>query len=273
MQAIILCGGEGTRLRSVIGERQKTMTEVGSEPFLVNVIKYLKKYKITNVIFATGYKSNEVRSYFGDTYYFGVEVNYSEEKVALGTGGAIRNCLDKMKYDYALVLNGDTLFQADLSALEKDFLKADADMAIACKEVSDKSRYGSIKISYSGERTRGNKDIGVIESFNEKVEKADDKGSNNEILNIENINNEKTIKNNKNVYDLVINGGIYIIKRSLIETIPEGVKSSLEKDLIPKWLADGKLIVAEVDDARFIDIGTPDSLQEFKERKEEFQEL
>ena len=77
----------------------------------------------------------------------------------------------------------------------------------------------------------------------------------------------------RNIYDLVINGGIYIMKKSLIETIPEGVKSSLEKDLIPNWIKEGKLITAEVSDARFIDIGTPDSLQEFKERKEEFQEL
>ena len=80
MQAIILCGGQGTRLRSVIGEKQKTMTEVDNEPFLVDVIKYLKGYKITNVIFATGYKSDEVRNYFGNKYFFGVEVNYAEEK-------------------------------------------------------------------------------------------------------------------------------------------------------------------------------------------------
>ena len=64
MQGIILCGGLGTRLRSVIGEKQKTMTDTGGEPFLVNVVKYLKSYKITNVIFATGYKSEEVRNFF-----------------------------------------------------------------------------------------------------------------------------------------------------------------------------------------------------------------
>ena len=261
MQAIILCGGEGSRLRSVIGERQKTMTEVGQEPFLLNVIKHLKKYKITNVIFATGYKSHEVKDYFGNNYFFGVEVHYSEEKIALGTGGAIRNCLDKMKYDYALVLNGDTLFKADLKKLEENFLKSNADMTIACKEIDDKSRYGSIKISYSGVRTKGNKDIGVIISFDEKSTKEewiDD--------------TEIRGKDKKNIYDLVINGGIYIIKKSLIETIPKGVKSSLEKDLIPNWITEGKLITAEVSDARFIDIGTPDSLEEFKVRKEEFQE-
>ena len=266
MQAIILCGGEGTRLRSVIGEKQKTMTEVGSEPFLVNVIKHLKKYKITNVIFATGYKSHEVKDYFGDNYYFGVEVHYSEEKIALGTGGAIRNCLSKMKYDSTLVLNGDTLFQADLKLLEENFITSNADMTIACKEIDDKSRYGSIRIDYSGIKTNGNKEIGAIVSFNEKVAKSSIDNDNSD-------NKSNDEKHEKNIYDLVINGGIYIMKKSLIETIPEGVKSSLEKDLIPNWIKEGKLITAEVSDARFIDIGTPDSLQEFKERKEEFQEL
>ena len=277
MQAIILCGGEGTRLRSVIGEKQKTMTEIGNEPFLVNVIKHLKKYKITNVIFATGYKSHEVKNYFGTSYYFGVEVNYSEEKIALGTGGAIRNCLDKMKYDYALVLNGDTLFKADLKELEENFLTAKADMTIACKEVDDKSRYGSIKIDYSGERTNGNKDIGVIVSFNEKVDEKNkndkDESISSEKTDADSIVKANNIVSNKKIYDLVINGGIYIIKKELIETIPIGIKSSLEKDLIPRWLNEGKLITAEVSAARFIDIGTPDSLKEFKERREEFREL
>lgn len=249
MQAIILCGGQGTRLRSVIGEKQKTMTEVNNEPFLLNIIKYLKRYKITNVIFATGYKSHEVREYFGEKYFFGVEVNYAEEKIALGTGGAIRNCLDKMKYDYVLVLNGDTLFEADLYKLEENFKKLKADMSIACKEVTDKSRYGTIKIDYSGARTNGEKEEGVIISFNEKVSAKE----------IEEANDK----------DLYINGGIYILKKELIASIKKGEKSSLEKDLIPKWLNEGKLIGGVVSKASFIDIGTPESLKDFKNKVEE----
>ena len=246
MQAIILCGGEGTRLRNVIGEKQKTMTEIGNEPFLVNIIKYLKTYKITNVIFATGYRSKEVRDYFGDKYYFGVDINYSEEKVALGTGGAIKNCLDKMKYDYALVLNGDTLFEADLYKLKENFFSLNADMSIACKEVDDKSRYGTIKIDYNGVRTNGDKTHGVITSFTEKV--------------------KDKVETEEETY---INGGIYILKKSLIEDIPTGVKLSLEKDLIPRWLNEGKLIGGEVSEASFIDIGTPESLKKFKDMKED----
>ena len=247
MQAIILCGGQGTRLRSVIGEKQKTMTEVDNEPFLVDVIKYLKGYKITNVIFATGYKSDEVRNYFGNKYFFGVEVNYAEEKEPLGTGGAIRNCLDKIKYDYVLVLNGDTLFEADLKKLEDNYLKLRANMSIACKEVDDKSRYGTIKIDYSGSRSGGNKELGVVVSFDEKTDKIEE------------------VKAEEKLY---INGGIYIISRKLIETIPAGESFSLEKDLMPKWLNEGKLIGGVVSGAKFIDIGTPESLEEYRGIKE-----
>ena len=247
MQAVILCGGKGTRLRAVIGEKQKTMTEVDNKPFLADVVHYLKTYKITNVIFATGYKSAEVRNYFGDRYYYGIDVSYAEEKVALGTGGAIRNALPMMKYDYVLVVNGDTLFKADLYALEQNFKVLNADMSIACKSIDDKSRYGTIKIDYSGEKTSGNKKEGVIVSFDEKVEKNID-------------------KENKEGY--YINGGIYIISRKLIESIPKDTKISLEKELIPKWLKEGKLIGAVVSESSFIDIGTPESLEEYKRRNE-----
>lgn len=247
MQALILCGGQGTRLRSVIGEKQKTMTKIGSVPFLVNIINYLKSYKITNVIFATGYKSHEVRDYFGDKYYYGVDVSYSEEKVSLGTGGAIRNAFSKIKYDEVLVLNGDTLFEANLNKLKENFKLLNADMSIVCKVIEDKSRYGTIKISFDSDKNGGNKDQGVIVSFDEKV-------------------NKSSIDNS----DLFINGGIYIIKKDLIATIPQNEKISLEKDLIPKWISEGKLIGGVISEASFIDIGTPESLSEYRKSQDHF---
>ena len=244
MQAIILCGGQGTRLRSVIGEKQKTMTKVGAVPFLVNVVNYLKSYKITNVIFATGYKSHEVRDYFGEKYYFGIDVSYSEEKTPLGTGGAIRNALPYIKYDYVLVLNGDTLFKANLKNLEKAFLSSNADMSIICKEVDDRSRYGSIRLDFNNEKVKGNNnDFGIITSFDEKKSDSDKKEE-----------------------ELYINGGIYILKKKLIEEIPSNEKLSLEKDLIPRWISENKTITGIISDESFIDIGTPESLEEYKDR-------
>lgn len=243
-EAIILCGGLGSRLRSVIGEKQKTMTLIDDTPFLVRVINYLKSYRVTRVIFATGYKSEEIKDYFGEKYYFGVEINYSEEKTQLGTGGAIRNALSKVKYDNVLVLNGDTLFEADLYKLKNNFTKLNADISIICKEVSDKSRYGTVKISFN-EKHNQVKGEGLIVSFDEKIDESE-------------ISNKE---------DLYINGGIYLMKKSLIETIPENEKVSLEKDLIPLWIKEQKIIGGVVSGEKFIDIGTPESLSQYKEEQ------
>ena len=243
-EAIILCGGLGSRLRSVIGEKQKTMTLIDDTPFLVRVINYLKSYRVTRVIFATGYKSEEIKDYFGEKYYFGVEINYSEEKTQLGTGGAIRNALSKVKYDNVLVLNGDTLFEADLYKLKNNFTKLNADISIICKEVSDKSRYGTVKISFN-EKHNQVKGEGLIVSFDEKID-------------------ESEISDKENLY---INGGIYLMKKSLIETIPENEKVSLEKDLIPLWIKEQKIIGGVVSGEKFIDIGTPESLSQYKEEQ------
>ena len=243
-EAIILCGGLGSRLRSVIGEKQKTMTLIDDTPFLVRVINYLKSYRVTRVIFATGYKSEEIKDYFGEKYYFGVEINYSEEKTQLGTGGAIRNALSKVKYDNVLVLNGDTLFEADLYKLKNNFTKLNADISIICKEVSDKSRYGTVKISFN-EKHNQVKGEGLIVSFDEKIDESE-------------ISDKE---------DLYINGGIYLMKKSLIETIPENEKVSLEKDLIPLWIKEQKIIGGVVSGEKFIDIGTPESLSKYKEEQ------
>lgn len=245
MQGIILCGGLGTRLRSVIGESQKTMTKTNGEPFVVNVLKYLKSFGVDDIIFATGYKSDEVEEYFGKDYYFGMKVSYAKENEPLGTGGAIRNALSYVKDDKVVVVNGDTLFPANINSLKNAYDKYASDISIACKSVADKSRYGTIIYRKLEEDENGLKH-GIIEKFDEKVEETAD-----------------TKKKNMESY---INGGVYIIKKDLIASIEEGRTLSLEKDLIPMWLKSGKVISGVVSDAKFIDIGTPESLEEFKKK-------
>ncbi|MBO6134323.1 MAG: NTP transferase domain-containing protein [Lachnospiraceae bacterium] len=242
MQAIILCGGQGTRLRSVIGETQKTMTMIGNTPFLVNIVNYLKSYKITNVIFSTGYKSEEVEAFFGKKCFFGVDISYAKETMPLGTAGAIRNALPQVKYDSVYVLNGDTLFKANLKDLKENFDNLDADMSIVCKESDNRDRFGTITLMKSTEK----KDDRIVLSFDEKV---------------------KVDKNKKVDNDLYINGGIYLLKKDLIKQIPEGVKVSLEKEMIPKWIDEGKVIGGVVSDADFVDIGTPESLEKYKNQE------
>lgn len=237
MQAIILCGGKGTRLRSVIGEAQKTMTVIAGEPFVVNIIKYIKKYGIDDIIFATGYKCDEVEKFFGKDYYFGMRVSYAKETEPLGTGGAIRNAFSLIKDENILILNGDTLFPAEIDLLRKVHENYNSDLSIACKSIEEKSRYGTIKFKRLEKLDR---DIrgGIIESFDEKIEE-------------------------KVVDESFINGGIYIVKKSLIETIESGKMISFEKELIPKWLKEGKIISGIISEEKFIDIGTPESLKNF----------
>lgn len=232
MQAIILCGGKGTRLREVIGEKQKTMTKINNEPFLMNIIRYLKKYNVDDVIFSVGYKYEEIVDYFGNDFYDGIKIHYAKELEPLGTGGAIRNCCDYIINDNVIVLNGDTLFPIDLIQLINNHNEFNYEMSIACKKINDATRYGSIKIK---KPLINNSNI--IMSFDEKIENANN----------------------------IINGGIYIINKKLIESIKVNTNISIEKDVIPMWIKCYK-IGATVFDDDFIDIGTPKSLEEFKSR-------
>lgn len=235
MQAIILCGGLGTRLRSVIGEKQKTMVEKEGHPFLYFVVNYLKKYGIKDIIFAMGYKKDEIENYFGDGSKFDINASFAVEKKPLGTGGAIRNTLHFIKDEYVVVLNGDTLFPVNIDDLKEKYIKNNLELSIACKNVDDKKRYGTIMFS---------EDKKYIVSFMEKID-----------------DNEKSKSIDKKTY---INGGVYIISKRLISSIKKDEVLSLEKELIPSWLENKKKIGGIISDEKFIDIGTPESLLEFK---------
>lgn len=239
MKLIILCGGLGTRLREVIGEKQKTMASVNGRPFLLNLIENYKKQNIKEIIFACGYKAEEIIEYFGNGKDYGLKFYYAKEQEPLGTGGAIKNAYNLIQNelndnDYTFVTNGDTLFDADLELLLKNAVILNADMSIVIKSIEDKSRYGSITLkSYDDEIG------GVISNFEEKIENNDD--------------------------TKYINGGIYILKNSLIKTIPLK-KLSIEKDLIPNWLKEGKTIGCVKSNADFIDIGTKESYERINEK-------
>lgn len=227
MRMIILCGGLGIRLREVIGERQKTMADINGKPFLKILIDYYKNFGIEDYIFACGYKKEEIYDYFKDGKGFGIRCQYSVEEKPLGTAGAIRNCLDYIDDEYVYVVNGDTLYKFDINLLNKNIEYYNAEMSIATKKANEETRYGFIDydtydVNYGG----------IIKSFNEKSD-------------------------NKTKY---INGGIYLIKKSLIAEIPLK-KCSLETEIIPSWLKQNKKIGFINSDSYFIDIGTKESYQ------------
>lgn len=228
MQAILLCGGMGTRLRSVVADRPKPMADICGKPFLQYLLEMLRDKGITEVIFALGYMGEMIEEYFQDGSAFGLKIAYSYEEEPLGTGGAIRNALPKILEEEVLVLNADTYFPMDYQGLLRFHQENDGDFSLATRAVPDISRYGAVRRDAAGR----------ILAWNEKL------GDGGQPLAGE------------------INGGIYVMKKSLIAEIPEG-KQSLEQDCVPKWLSEGKRIFGLPFDGYFMDIGIPKDYQQF----------
>ena len=228
MQAILLCGGMGTRLRSVVSDRPKPMADICGKPFLQYLLEMLRDKGITEVIFALGYMGEMIEEYFQDGSAFGLKISYSYEEEPLGTGGAIRNALPKILEQEVLVLNADTYFPMDYQGLLRFHQENDGDFSLATRAVPDISRYGAVRRDAAGR----------ILAWNEKLEDGGQPLAGE------------------------INGGIYVMKKSLIAEIPEG-KQSLEQDYIPKWLSEGKRIFGLPFDGYFMDIGIPKDYQQF----------
>ena len=226
MEAILLAGGLGTRLRSVVSDRPKPMALVEGKTFMEYVIQGLKAHGVTDIIFAVGYKGSMVEEYFQDGSAFGIRASYAYEEELLGTAGAIKNAARLMKGDRVFVLNADTFYQLDYSRLVSLMDEQKLDMALVLRKVDDISRYGQAVLEGA-----------QLVGFNEKSEEAKPG---------------------------TINGGVYLIRKELIDHIPEG-KVSLENEMIPKWLKERRPLGGFVNDGYFIDIGIPEDYFRFME--------
>ena len=230
MQAILLAGGLGTRLRSVVSDRPKPMALVSGRPFMEYVVHELSRHGITDIIFAVGYKGSMVEEYFGDGSRFTapdgtrLTVRYAYEEELLGTAGAIKNAGRYVTEERFFVLNADTFYQIDYSRLADLQKDLNLEMALVLREVPDVSRYGQATLR-----------DGILTGFNEKTTEA---------------------------VPGTINGGIYLMDRALLETIPAG-KVSLENEMIPRWLGEKRRLGGIVNDGYFIDIGVPEDYFRF----------
>lgn len=191
MEAIILAGGFGTRLRHVISDVPKPMAPMDDEgtPFLSVLLDKLMTAGFTHVVLSTGYMRDRVRAYYGSQYRKLV-ISYSEEETPLFTGGAIKKALTQCTENMVFVLNGDTWFDLDFIQMKRLFKTSDADVVMALKWMNDCTRYGTVCLQ----------DDRVV-SFREKEETTGG----------------------------WINGGCYCLKRILLES--ESEKFSFEKYL------------------------------------------
>ena len=251
MQAILLCGGMGTRLRSVVSNRPKPMADICGKPFLQYLLEMLRDKGITEVIFALGYMGEMIEEYFQDGSAFGLKIAYSYEEEPLGTGGAIRNALPKILEEEVLVLNADTYFPMDYQGLLRFHQENDGDFSLATRAVPDISRYGAVRRDPAGR----------ILAWNEKLGDGGQQPGEGSKQPIEG-NAQQAASSSPKSLSGEINGGIYVMKKSLVAEIPEG-KQSLEQDCIPKWLSEGKRIFGLPFHGYFMDIGIPKDYQQF----------
>lgn len=218
MEAIILAGGFGTRLQSVISDIPKPMAPVGKYPFLYYILKWLEKNKINRVILSVGYKWESIYEEFGK-HFNSIELGYSIEDSPLGTGGGISLAMNKIRGDNFFIINGDTFFDIELDELLSFHRDNCYDFSLVLKPMKNFERYGTVEL------VEGNKII----RFNEKLPKKEG----------------------------LINGGIYLANNCISKYFPTKEKFSFENDFMEKTLTKlsfGGIIK----DRYFIDIGIPE---------------
>lgn len=219
-EAIILAGGFGTRLQSVVSDVPKPMAPINNIPFLNYIFDYLKFFKIEHVVLSTGYLSEKISDYYKNEFK-GIKISYTKEETPLGTGGGIRLALEKCTTKDILVLNGDSFFDVDIETYYPLHAKFKSDCTLALRKVSNAARYGTINLS----------DTSAIKAFKEK-DSAEKEG--------------------------LINGGVYILNRDLfLSKTKPSIAFSIEKDFFENRINELHIFGFEYD-GYFIDIGIPE---------------
>jgi D-glycero-alpha-D-manno-heptose 1-phosphate guanylyltransferase len=220
-QAIVLAGGLGTRLRSVVPDLPKCMARVAGRPFLFYVINYLRSQGITNFIFSLGYKHEVIEEYL-QAEFSRLTYTCVIEEEPLGTGGAVKLACKKSTEKNVLVLNGDTFFKINLQKLASFHDTCGADCTLSLKPFHNFTRYGVVEL---------NKDYS-IKNFREKL-----------------------------YYDEgLINGGVYALHSEIFLTDNLPDKFSFEKDYLEKFTGSRKFY-GLIQDEYFIDIGIPEDFE------------
>jgi D-glycero-alpha-D-manno-heptose 1-phosphate guanylyltransferase len=217
--AVLLVGGMGTRLRSVLPSTPKPLARVGNLPFLQLLVLQLHSQGIRRIVMCTGHLAEQIEEEFGDGHKWDVAIDYSKELKPLGTAGAVKLAERYLQNvsDF-LVMNGDSFLELDFQKFVRFHRERGGVISMAVRRVSDASRYGSVQLD-----------------------------ANNRVLGF----SEKTGASVPNI----VNGGVYVFNRSVLKQIPEG-SASLERDIFPKAL--GRGVYALDQQGMFIDIGTPE---------------
>jgi mannose-1-phosphate guanylyltransferase/phosphomannomutase len=223
MKAVILAGGEGTRLRPLTSNQPKPMMPLVNRPMLEHIISLLTRHGFDDVVVTVAYLANQIRDYFGDGSDFGVRMRYATEDEPLGTAGSVRNASAELD-DTFLVISGDVLTDIDLSALVDAHRESGAIATIALKRVEDPLEFGIVI-------TRPD---GSIERFLEKPTWGQ-------------------------VFSDTINTGIYVLEPEVYDFIPEGQSVDFSSDVFPAILDKDLRLHGHVCDGYWEDVGTTEA--------------
>lgn len=217
-EAVVLAGGFGTRLSHIVSDVPKPMAPVAGRPFLCYLLDYLHRYGFEHIVLSTGYMHEKIFDYFGESYQ-GMRISYAQETEPLGTGGGMLNALQHCQSDNVVVLNGDTLFLVDMEGLLQFHAKHKPLLTLVLRRVEDVSRYGAVCCNEQGR----------VVSFLEK-NASTDAG--------------------------FINGGTYVLQKSLFDGFRLGDRFSFETDILQSRYQQTPFL-GYPSDAYFIDIGIP----------------
>ena len=222
MQAIVLVGGQGTRLRPLTDTVPKPALTLVDRPFLAYMIEWLGAHGVTEVVLACGFLPDQLREALGEGEHEGVKLTYAVEPDRRGTAGAIRfaaEVLGDRLEDRFLALNGDVLTDLDLTALQRAHEERGARATLGLYGVEDSSAYGLVECDAAG----------TVLAFTEKTGEA--------------VPGE-------------ISAGAYVLERSVLDLVPSGREVSIEREVFPHLVGDG--LCALRLDGYWMDIGTPE---------------
>ncbi|MBA2697991.1 MAG: NDP-sugar synthase [Nocardioidaceae bacterium] len=225
MEAIIVAGGLGTRLRPLTVNAPKHLLPVAGIPFVGHQLAKLAEAGVARVLLATSYHADQFEPELGDGRAWGVELVYATEEQPLGTGGAIRNVASRLESaadEPIVILNGDILSGHDLPAQVQHHREAGADVTLHLVEVADARAYGCVPT-----------EDGRVTAFHEK---------------------------SPDPVSRQINAGCYVFRRAVVDKIPPDRVVSVERETFPGLVAAGAMVLGYVDRRYWVDVGTPATL-------------
>lgn len=221
VDAVVLVGGKGTRLRPLTLSAPKPMLPTAGLPFLTHLLSRIAAAGVEHVILSTSYQAATFEAEFGDGSKLGLQIEYVTETDPLGTGGGIANVAPRLRNDTVMVFNGDVLSGADLTQMLAAHHDTGAELTLHLVRVSDPRAFGCVPTD----------DTGRVLAF---LEKTEDPPTDQ------------------------INAGTYIFNRSIIDRIPRGRAVSVEREVFPALLSDGVKVCGFVDSSYWRDMGTPE---------------